>query len=466
MCKIKKKSAENNKGCVNGIMGNKVKEKLRKIQQQLKEVEIHYLKFIGFNLKIGIIWMLRAFIVGLVVGGFSSLFTLGLAEVTRIRNTYPFLLFLLPLGGLLIVWLYRLCGVKKDTGTNLLITAVHNSEQHVPVYLAPLIFGATLITHLFGGSAGREGAALQMGGSLGNTLGRILHLHEGDRKILMMSGMSAAFSAVFGTPMAAAIFPMEMISVGIMQYAALLPCVFASLVANQFALRMGILPEAYRVSGIPAVTVESFLKFVLLGILCAVVSILFCNFLRAANFCYDKWTHNPYIRVITGGIFVILLTILVGNFEYNGAGTELIAQAIEHGETPAAAFLLKMLFTSLTLAAGFKGGEIVPAFCTGATFGCLYGSLMGISPSLCAALGMTAVFCGVTNCPITSMLIGFELFGFDGAVFILLVISVSYLFSGYKGLYREQIIVYSKYHPKYINRLSGDENFDGKDYEE
>ena len=151
-------------------MREKISENLKKIQQQIKEVEIHYLKMILFNLKTGILGMLRAFIVGLVAGGFSSLFTLGLAEVTRIRNAFPFLLFLLPAGGLLIVWLYRLCGIKKDSGTNLLITAVHHSEQHVPVYLAPLIFGATLITHLFGGSAGREGAALQMGGSIGNTL--------------------------------------------------------------------------------------------------------------------------------------------------------------------------------------------------------------------------------------------------------------------------------------------------------
>lgn len=447
-------------------MWEKIKEQWKKIQHQIKNVEIHYLKMMGFNLKMGILWMIRAFIVGLMVGGFSSVFTLGLGWVNETRMRYPFLLFLLPVGGLLIVWLYRLCGMKKDTGTNLLITAVHNSHQNVPFYLAPLIFGATLITHLFGGSAGREGAALQMGGSLGNTLGRLLHLHEGDRKILMMSGMSAAFSAVFGTPMAAAIFPMEMISVGIMQYSALLPCVFASLVANQFALNMGIYPEAYTVTGIPAVSFESFGKLILLGILCAVVSVIFCNFLRGAGFLYGKFLKNPYIRVIVGGVLIIILTMLVGNFDYNGAGTELIARAIEQGETPTFAFLLKMLFTSLTLAAGFKGGEIVPAFCTGATFGCLYGSLMGISPSLCAALGMTAVFCGVTNCPITSMLIGFELFGFEGAVFILLVISVSYLFSGYKGLYREQIIVYSKYHPRYINRLSGDENFDGEDYEE
>ena len=264
-------------------MWEKIKEQWKKIQHQIKNVEIHYLKMMGFNLKMGILWMIRAFIVGLVVGGFSSVFTLGLGWVNETRMRYPFLLFLLPVGGLLIVWLYRLCGMKKDTGTNLLITAVHNSHQNVPFYLAPLIFGATLITHLFGGSAGREGAALQMGGSLGNTLGRLLHLHEGDRKILMMSGMSAAFSAVFGTPMAAAIFPMEMISVGIMQYSALLPCVFASLVANQFALNMGIYPEAYTVTGIPAVSFGSFGKLILLGILCAVVSVIFCNFLRGSR---------------------------------------------------------------------------------------------------------------------------------------------------------------------------------------
>ena len=437
-----------------------------KLRFQIKEVEVHYLKIILFNIKIGVLWMLRAIVVGLVAGVFSSAFTLGLAWVTRTRNENSYLLFLLPAGGLLIVWLYRLCGIRKDEGTNLLITAVHESRHNVPVYLAPLIFGATLITHLFGGSAGREGAALQMGGSIGNTLGRLFRLSEGDRKILMMSGMSAAFSAVFGTPLAAAIFPMEMISVGIMHYAALVPCVFASIVANQCAIHMGIRAESYQIAVIPPVSFESCGKLILLGVCCAVLSIVFCMFLRGTGYFYNKCFKNPYIRVAAGGVIVIALTLLVGNFDYNGAGTELIERAIVEENVPSYAFLLKMLFTSLTLAAGFKGGEIVPAFCTGAVFGCVFGNVLGISPSLCAALGMTAVFCGVTNCPITSMLVGFELFGFDGAVFILLVISVSYLLSGYHGLYREQIIVYSKYHPKYINRLSGEESFDGADYEE
>ena len=444
----------------------KMKEKIKRLQHQIQVVEMHYLKIILFNIRIGMQWMIRAVLVGLIVGGMSGLFALGLAKVNRIRSMYPALILFLPVAGLLIVFCYRLCGIEKDRGTNLLFTAVHKSDQDVPFYMAPLIFAATLITHLFGGSAGREGAALQMGGSLGNTMGRMLHLHEGDRKILVMSGMSAAFSAVFGTPLAAAIFPMEMISVGIIHYAALVPCVFASLVANQVALGMHVRPETFPVTDIPLAGIESFSKCIVLGILCAVLSILFCMIMRLSGSFYNKCFKNAYVRVMAGGVILIVLTALVGDFSYNGAGTELMERALLEGDTEPFAFLLKMIFTGLTLAAGFKGGEIVPAFCTGATFGCLFGQMTGMSPTFCGALAMVAVFCGVTNCPIASMLVGFELFGFQCAILILLVVSLSYLFSGYKGLYGEQIIVYSKYHPKFINRLSGDEHFDGKDYEE
>lgn len=185
---------------------------------------------------------------------------------------------------------------------------------------------------------------------------------------------------------------------------------------------------------------------------------------KGAGLFYRKFFKNAYIRAMAGGFLVIGITLLIGTYDYNGAGTEMIAKAIE-GSVPAYAFLLKMLLTALTLAAGYKGGEIVPAFFTGATFGCLFGHVFGISPSLCAATGMLALFCGVTNCPIASMLIGFELFGFEGVPYILIAISISYMLSGYHGLYKEQIIVYSKYHPKFINRQSGDESFDGQDYE-
>lgn len=438
---------------------------IRKWFQKILKAEHLYARSAVYNIRIGIQWIVMALITGAVVGIFSGAFAWCLRRVTEIRTMSPDIIYALPIGGLLIVLIYQIGGLNKDPGTNVLLSAVHEQDKDVPALLAPLIFIATLITHLFGGSAGREGAALQMGGSIGNTLGRLFRLNEGDRKIIVMSGMSAAFSAVFGTPLAAAIFPMEMISVGIMQYSALLPCVFSSFVASQCAATMGISPEAFSIGLIPRVTIMSSAKVVLLGLCCALVSILFCAVLRCAGSIYNRYLKNPYIKVVVGGIIFLICIKVLGTMDYCGAGTELIEEAIK-GSSHSYTFLLKILLTAVTLAAGYKGGEIVPAFTAGATFGCVFGHLLGISPSMCAAIGMISVFCGVTNCPIASMLIGFELFGFGGAGFFLIAISVSYLFSGYKGLYKEQIIVYSKYHPKYINRFSGEENFSGSDYED
>ncbi|MBR0381631.1 MAG: chloride channel protein [Eubacterium sp.] len=410
-------------------------------------------------------WIAMAILVGIVVGFFSGSFAYCLILVTELRYHHPWLLYLLPLGGIVIVYLYHICGGDRDKGTNALFSAMHEDDVDVPFYMAPVIYVSTLITHLLGGSAGREGAALQMGGSIGNTIGRLLHLDEGDRKILVMSGMSAAFSAVFGTPLAATIFPMEMVSVGIMQYSALVPCLFAAIVANGSARQIGLSSEEYMIFHMPSMTIANVLKIVILASMCAGLSILFVRSLRQAGRLYHRFFSNPYLRVAAGGLLLIIMTKMVGNMIYNGAGVELIDHAIRE-ETPTFAFLLKMLFTSVTLAAGYKGGEIVPAFTIGATFGCLFGTVFGISPSLCAAAGMLSLFCGVTNCPISSMLIGFELFGFEGVRFLLIAISISYMLSGYSGLYKEQIIVYSKFHPKYINRFSGDDSFEGEDYED
>ena len=322
----------------------------------MREIGERYLRKIYYNLKTCALWLFMAGLTGVGVGAFSSAFSFCLKKVTMLRGEYPFLLYFLPAGGIVIVLLYHLCGVRQDKGTNIIMTAVHGKDQDVPAYMAPLIFAATIITHLFGGSAGREGAALQMGASIGNTIGRLFKFEEGDRKLLVMSGMSAAFSAVFGTPLAAAIFPMEMISVGIMHYAALVPCVFSSIVANRFAVNMGINPEAFMIHGIPELTFLNSAKIVLLGIFCAGLSVVFCLFLKGAGLFYSKFFKNAYIRAMAGGFLVIGMTLLIGTYDYNGAGTEMIAKAIE-GSVPAYAFLLKMLLTALTLAAGYKGGE-------------------------------------------------------------------------------------------------------------
>jgi H+/Cl- antiporter ClcA len=358
---------------------------------------------------------------------------------------HTIIILFLPIAGLVIVFLYHILHMDKDRGTNKVISTVNaDDSEGIPFQMAPLIVIATVLTHLFGGSAGREGAALQLGGSLGHKIGQILHLDEDDMKIIVMAGMSAAFSALFGTPMAAAIFPIEMVCVGSFHYAALVPCVFAALIASNFAASMGINPEAFTITFVPDMTIITAGKVVILGLLCGVVSILFCSVMHMAANLYNKYFKNPYVKIVVGGLIIAALTFLLRTTDYNGAGIQVIDRAME-GEVVPYAFLLKILFTAITLGAGYKGGEIVPSFFIGSTFGCLIGQLFGISPSLCAALGLIGVFCGATNCPISSMFISFELFGFEGVAYFLIVVATSYMISGYSSLYHNQKIVYSKY---------------------
>lgn len=397
-------------------------------------------------------WVIFAVIVGGIVGLCGTAFYFALSFVTVLRTQNAWLIFLLPAGGLAIVALYRLLHNENDTGTNLVLSAIHSNDE-LPLRMAPLIFVSTLITHLFGGSAGREGAALQMGGSIGNALGKLFRFDEKDKHVMIMCGMSAAFSALFGTPMAAAILPMEIVSVGVMYYIALVPCVISSLVAHGIAYSFGVSNELFTIGNIPAFRIMSAVKISVLAVLCALVSILFCVLLHQSEELYKRFFKNAYLRAFIGGCIIIVLTLLVGNQNYNGTGINIIEQCI-NGTVRPEAFLLKMIFTALTLGAGYKGGEIVPSFFTGAAFGCLFGNLLGFSPTLCTAVGMTAVFCGVTNCPITSLLISFELFGYDGMPYFLLAIAFSYMLSGYFGLYRSQKIVYSKYKTNYINKTT------------
>lgn len=416
----------------------------------MNDVIVHKIKHNLHRFAVSCKWVIFSILVGLVVGLCGTAFCYGLIGATNIRLAHPRLIFLLPVGGLVIVGLYHILQNEKDTGTNLVISAIHSGDK-LPFKMAPLIFISTIITHLFGGSAGREGAALQMGGSLGNSIGKLFRFDDKDRNVMIMCGMSAAFSALFGTPMAAAIFSMEMISVGVMYYNALVPCVISSLVAHDVADYFGVTNEFFLIESIPKFELKTAVQISILAALCALVSILFCVSIHGAERLYKKFFKNPFIRVFAGGVFVIIATLLVGNQTYNGTGMNIIAQCIE-GTVKPETFILKISFTALTLSAGYKGGEIVPSFCTGAAFGCLFGNLLGFSPTLCTAVGMTSVFCGVTNCPISSLLISFELFGYDGMPYFLLAISFSYMMSGYFGLYQSQRIVYSKYKNRYINK--------------
>ncbi len=402
---------------------------------------------------IAVKWVVFSLLSGLLIGAVGTAFSLSMSFVTATRLAHPWMVFLLPIGGLVIIGSYHLLKSENNAGTNLVLSAIHSGD-YLPVRTAPLIFLSTIITHMLGGSAGREGAALQLGGSLGNGLGKIFRFDDKDRNVMIMCGMSAAFSALFGTPVAAAVFAMEVVSVGIMHYAALVPCVIAALTAQAVASLAGIEPETFVIAEVPDFTVLSAVKISFLAILCALVSILFCVTLHKTEHLYKKFFKNPYIRVFVGGCIVIVLTLLVGNQTYNGAGMDFIERCMEKAAVRPEAFLLKIIFTAATLCAGFKGGEIVPSFFTGAAFGCLIGNLIGLSPTLCTAVGMTAVFCGVTNCPITSLLMSFELFGYAGVPYFLLSIAFSYMVSGYFGLYHSQKIIYSKYKTNYINRTT------------
>ena len=395
-------------------------------------------------------WVLFAGFIGIVVGLVGVAFHYGIDLAAALRYDSPWLLLFLPAGGALIVLLYRWCGMERDRGTNFVLVAVREN-QPMPLRTTPLIFISTLITHLVGGSSGREGAALQIGGSIASRLGRLLHLDDKDSRVAVMCGMSAAFSALFGTPLTAAIFSMEMVSVGVMYYAALVPCTLSALIGLQVAQLFHVEPVSYSVSGIPVLTLATALQVGGMAILFALLSIAFCKTMHLVTALYGKYLPRPVIRAAVGGALVILLTVLVGTCDYNGAGMEVISRAIG-GEAHPAAFLLKILFTAVTLGAGFKGGEIVPVFFTGATFGCVAGPLLGLAPSFSAALGMVAVFCGVTNCPMTSLLLAFELFGGPGLPFFALACAISYMLSGYTGLYSEQKIVYSKVKPELINQ--------------
>ena len=348
-------------------------------------------------------WLAVGALVGGVGGFVGAAFHLGVNYATNVRMTHPWVLYLLPLGGVIIAALYRLCRLE-GAGTNAVIESVHFGKK-VPTLLVPLIFVATVITHLCGGSAGREGAALQIGGGIGYRTGTLLHLGEKDLPLATLCGMSGVFAALFGTPLTATIFALEVISVGVLYYAGLLPCLTASLTGYYIALLMGVEPTRFTVA-MPELHWPTLGLVAVLAIGCAMVSIVFCKGLHLVEHAAVRWLKDPFLRAAVGGGIIVTATLLLGTTDYNGAGMDVIQRALE-GEAAAWAWLLKLAFTAVTIGCGFKGGEVVPSFFVGAAFGCVFGGLLGLPPAFAAAIGLVAVFCGAVNCsapPVSSIL--------------------------------------------------------------
>ncbi len=382
-------------------------------------------------------------LIGLLCGGLGGVFHYVVDLSSGMFHAHGWLLYLLPLAGMAIVWLYHRAGIFQDKGANLVLASLRTGET-VPARVAPLIFAGTVLTQLCGGSAGREGAALQIGAGTATCFNRVFHLEGKSANRMTMCGMSALFAAVFGTPITAALFSMEVSAVGVLHYAALYPCLVSSITAWEVSRYLGTTGVTMPAIPLPSPDVGTLFRVLALTLACAAVSILFLEVMHLAGRLYRRvFDGKPYRRAAVGGLLVAAATVLLGTRDYNGAGME-VAVAAVGGQAASWAFLLKILLTALTIGAGYKGGEIVPAFFIGATFGCVAGPWLGLDPGLAAAIGLIALFCSVVNCPVASMLLSVELFGGTRLWMFAVVCGVSYLMSGYSTLYSEQKILYAK----------------------
>ncbi len=389
-----------------------------------------------------ICWTIFALICGAAGGLIGGAFGWCIRRVTGLRTGQPWMVWLLPLFGLVIVFLYRITGEEKNRGTNMVLASISANDQ-VTKPTGPLIFVSTVLSHAGGASVGREGAALQLGGWLGARLGELLKLDEKDARSAIMCGMAAVFAALFGTPVAAAVFCIEVISVGVFYYAALVPCVFSAFIGTGVSRLLGAEAESWTILSVPEMDWKNLLWTILLGLLCAGLAVILVVVLHGAEKQAKKRLPNPYLRVLAAGLLFAGLTFLIGGQRYTGAGTGLIGEAMREEVVPAA-FALKLLFTAIAVAGGFRGGEIVPTLSIGAAFGALFGSLTGLPVSLSAACGMIALFAGATNCPVASLLIAMEMFHGQGLSYFAVTVALSFVLSGYYSLYGTQRFAYSK----------------------
>ena len=379
-------------------------------------------------------------ILGLLAGALGgcagAAFSLLLAFVTHLREATPWLLLLLPLGGVVTVLLYRTFALENHRGTNEIIQCVKN-ESKISGFLAPLIFVSTAVTHLLGGSAGREGAALQLGGSGASAVSNVFKLKGTLRTIFIMCGMSAVFSGVFGTPFTAAFFILEFKANKKIFCFAALPCLISALVAKTCASLLGAAEEAIKLNHTATFSVSVIIKIIALAIGLGIIGWVMCFVFEKSHHWAKKIISNAIVRTLVFALIVVGLTAWVGDMRYNGSGMEMAIGAVE-GKVNWFDFILKIVFTSVTLAAGFKGGEIVPTFCVGATFGCFFGGILGLDVGLAAALGLVGLFCCATNSFLSAIVLGVELFGFGALPYFVVVCIVLWLLSANDGLFENR----------------------------
>ena len=399
--------------------------------------------YLFFTLKWGIISVL----VGSLVGTVSALFLYLLEEATRWREAHTWIIAALPLGGVLIAAGYHYWGQEVVKGNNQLLEEVENPQKIIPLKMAPLVLAGTLLTHLFGGSAGREGTAVQMGGAIADQFTRLLGLKPRDRRLLIVCGISAGFASVFGTPLAGAVFAIEVLVIGRLRYDAIIPSLLAALVGDYVCELYPIHHTAYFIGDVPALDVANFFWALLAGMAFGLAAWLFSGAMHRATDLFATRVPQPLLRPVLGGSLVAGFVFLSGTTAYIGLGIPVLVDAFTTQQAYYV-FLLKIALTVITLASGFKGGEVTPLFFIGATLGSALSGLMPLPVGLLAGMGLAAVFAGAANTPLACTLLGLELFGMAAAPYLAIACFIAYVFSGHTGIYRSQVIGRAK-HPFY-----------------
>ena len=384
------------------------------------------------DLKVILVSLCCAVVMGII--SFVFLKMLGLSSV--FREFFPYCIWFLPLSGMLAAFVYKRYGGESSKGNNLIIQSA-NEGVKVPKRLAFLTFIFTLLTHLSGGSAGREGTAVQIGGTLTSNVADKLGFKNEDRKIIILSGLSAAFGSVFGTPLAGAFFGMEVCCIGQLSVSAVIPCFLSSYLANAVTLLLGATHEVHKISAIPSLDIKSVLVFISASILFGLIGKLFALGVKYLKLLYAKIFKNTVLSALIGSVIVVLLIVLLNLNEYEGLSTWQQTTAFE-GNANWYDMPVKFILTTLTLGAGFQGGEVTPLFDIGASFGGWYANMFGIEPSFLAAIGLICVFGSAANTPITTIMLGIELFGAEAVPYFVFASLISFIASGKSGIYSAQ----------------------------
>ncbi|MEM8521607.1 voltage-gated chloride channel family protein [Flavobacterium sp. PL12] len=390
-------------------------------------------------------WILICTLIGIFTGSASAFFLVALELATKYREDNNWIIWLLPIGGLVIGLSYHYWGKSVVKGNNLLLEEYENPQKIIPLKMAPLVLFGTLFTHLFGGSAGREGTAVQMGGAIADQFTRIFKLDNSERKTIIILGISAGFASIFGTPLAGAIFALELVIFSKISYKSI-PLSFITAYIAYFTVEIWQVEHtAYSIPFVPEFTTTTLFWIINVSILFGLAAMLFSRSTHMWGTLFSKTIAYPPLRPFVGGIILAIAFYYIGTTKFAGLGVPIIVDAFSTANAPYD-FLLKIVFTGFTLGAGFKGGEVTPLFFVGATLGSALSLIVPLPIAFLAGLGFVAVFSGATHTPIACTVMGMELFGIESGFFIAIACTVAYFASGSMGIYKTQIVRGPKYH--------------------